>query len=175
MPNYCDFQVKLTGPIEDIIKFYNACHNPYQGDSSDPIHFYRIFEFNISELNRHDQEYVCYAYGYCAWSVVSCMMPNGYHKDYPNTNGVTLYDFPTLKIEIFSTECGMCFSEHIIVNKGNLECDECEDYYELDEEVELEEFNKLTGLDWTQEQKDQYYKEEDYYVITDHNFEFEGD
>lgn len=169
MPNYCDFQVKLTGYIENIIRFYNACNVPYHGDEHDPEHFYRVFNIVIEEIKPIDkpQFYQAYMSGYCAWSITSCFMENGYHETNRGGKGITLCMLseycPELVIEMFSTEPGMQFSEHILVKDNTVFINECNNYYELDKETSLEVFNELTNLDWDQKQFNNYFSYNDYY------------
>lgn len=168
MPNYCDFTMKIIGDIRDIIPIYNACVAEYSGKSTDPKHFYRVFECNIQEIS--NTHMICT--GYCAWSVATCFLNGGYH-DGTMPNGVCLEMMTdNITVEIYSTEPGMCFSEHIIVKNNQIMLEECTDYYELDKEYSLEEFNKVTGLGWDQQQLDNYFKHEDYYVYCEHDFDF---
>ena len=124
MPNYCDFQVKLTGYIEDIIRFYNACNVPYYGKKDDPEHFYRVFNIIIEEIKpiEKPQHYVAYMSGYCAWSIATCFTNKGYHASETEGNGITLSMLteycPDLVIEMFSTEPGLQFSEHLLIKDG---------------------------------------------------------
>lgn len=168
MPNYCDFTMKIVGDIHDIIPIYNACIAEYHNKPTDPKHFYRVFECIIQEVS--STHMICT--GYCAWSVATCFLNGGYH-DGTVPNGVCLEMMTdNVAVEIYSTEIGMCFSEHIIVKNNQVTLEESTDYYELDKDYSLEEFNKLTGLDWDQQQFDNYFKNNDYYIYCEHDFDF---
>lgn len=170
MPNYCDFEVKLTGKFEDILRFYNACTKPYECKDTDPEHFYRVFACDLVEIvptNVLPGIFEGYFTGYCAWSVLTCFRDQGYHKTDNMPNALTLErlskECPDLVIEMFSTEPGMQFSEHLLLVDSEFIIDECDDYYELYSGIELDEFNSITGLNWTQQEFNRYFMLNEYY------------
>lgn len=172
MPNLCNFDFKITGQIKSIARFIRAATVNYSGKPEDPEHFYRVFNFIVTNVEPINGDlWTITAYGDCAWSVVSCFCEDGY----PEIDDITLLKIAkeeNLIIEVYSTEIGMCFSEHILVTKNGYYVNDCEDYYELDKDVPLDEFNKLTGHEWTQDQLDNYFKKEDYYIVEPWSFDF---
>jgi len=170
MPNYCDFDIHVKGKKRDILTLFdwmNANYRYTEPDESSggfktlpipecyvqegdkrrdvPHHIgYRIFEANIVEemLEGLDDSDECciYGWGYCAWSVYSCMF-EGVHtyysdkKDYPVSLSLTLPNACkelNLKAEIYSSEPGMCFAEHYLIsNEGEILKDECIEYFDL--------------------------------------------
>ena len=176
MPNYCEFQMRVTGPKESVERFINAATTDYHGKPDDPEHFWRVFEFDVSDTLIVGNLMQIDAYGYCAWSVASCFRQDGYQltASQPH-NGVCLEEFTKkhmLIVEYFSTECGCCFSEHGLIKFGEWEIDECNDYYELTADCELEEFNHLTGFNYTQEQFDELFSDHCFYAIGEPSYEF---
>lgn len=170
MPNYCDFKVKITGPVKGMERFYNACNNEYHSEDDPNEHFYRIFEFEFDEDVIKNDIGTVHGYGYCAWSVWSCMFdgPYTYHNSAKHTNGITvdrLAKEEGLVIEIYSNEIGMEFAEHFLINRGEILIDEETFYSEITYEDSYEEFIERTKLNWTEEQWKEYFEKEDVYVI----------
>lgn len=167
MPNYCNFDMKVIGLPSALAEFICIIKALYYGDEHDPKHFYRVFDFTVTSM----EEDTIYGYGFCAWSVQSCFMPGGYHDPNNTNNGTTLPEVCkelSITVEVFASEPGMCFCEHLIIDhNGDVLCDDIGDYYEFDNEITLEEFNRITDLDWTQEQLDNYFTHEDYYVYSE--------
>lgn len=186
MPNYCDFSCRITGPKKGIDRFIQAAQTDYHvGEPNEPEHFWRVFEFNVNDYEEIDEGiYELTATGYCAWSVHSCFMKDGYYRDWANPvynknniphNGTAIEivsEQEDLIIEFYSNEIGMGFSEHIIIVCGEVYTDNTVDYTECDYEMDWEECNERSGLNWTQEQWDEYFKKEDYYICCEHNWEF---
>lgn len=133
MPNYCDFEMKIKGSkkaIERVIKCLNADYDYGEGKPSHK-HFFRVFQADKGDLrDNKDGTYTQYVFGYCAWSVSSCMCSGSFtyydelKKDYPDTfMGTTLAEqSEDCTIEVFSEELGMGFSEHYIFKNGECLC-----------------------------------------------------
>ena len=168
MPNYCNFSFKAVGNPDALVTFAAIAKADYHGTKDDPKHFYRVFEFNVEGFD----ETAIYGWGYCAWSVSSCFLAGGYYDPNNTNNGTHLEKVCkelNISVEFYSTETGMCFSEHILMTPDGLKIDDCVDYYELDKEIELEEFNNTTGLEWTQEEFNKYFEHNDYYEYCEHD------
>lgn len=170
MPNYCDFRVKITGPVKGMERFYNACNNEYHGEDDPNEHFYRIFEFEFDEDVIKNDIGTVHGYGYCAWSVWSCMFdgPYTYHNSAHHTNGITVDQLAKeegLVIEIYSNEIGMEFAEHFLIDRGKILINEETFYGEVTYEDSYEDFIERTNLNWTEEQWKEYFEKEDVYVI----------
>ena len=142
MPNYCYYQMCVKGSkknVDEFIKVINAHYDYGTMEFSHDRHFFRVFEANCDEIEEVDDDvYKAYISGDCAWSVSTCMLENGYYKDvkerYPKYfRGTTLpieSQRLNLAIEVYSEECGMCFSEHYQIVNGEMLIDECVDYEE---------------------------------------------
>lgn len=181
MPNYCNFSCRVTGPKKGIDRFIAAAQTPYTvGQPDEPEHFWRVFELYIDAYKEIDENlYQLDASGYCAWSVHSCFLNDGYQskwdKDYPGHKGITAEQISAeenLVVEFYSDEIGMGFSEHIVVVFGEIYTDDTVDYTECDSEMNYTECNERSGNNWTKEQWDEYFKKEDYYICCSHNWEF---
>ena len=69
MPNCCDYTLEVQGNFRNVDAFVQIMNNNY-----DKLHMYRIFE--AIPDNQEDygfQRKVCIS-GYCAWSVMCCML-----------------------------------------------------------------------------------------------------
>lgn len=186
MPNYCSFSCRITGPKKGIDRFIAAAQTDYQvGEPNEPEHFWRVFEFYLGDYEEIDNGiYQLDASGYCAWSVHSCFREDGYYRQWNNPNynknniphnGTCVEKISkeeNLVVEFYSDECGMCFSEHLIIICGKVYTDDCVDYTECDYEMDWEECNERSGLNWTEEQWKEYFKKEDYYICCVHNWEY---
>ena len=174
MPNYCDYGMLVRGHkdnVEEFIRIIQADYNYYTNEFTHNRHFFRVFEANVEDNHIvYGLERTVKIYGYCAWSVYSCMFPGPftYYGDTVDRNS-PLHDSSKtmiygthilqeskrlhLDIEIFSEEPGMCFQEHYYISNGNIM--QNEEYplheYWLDEIEEdhttVEEYCKQHNLD----------------------------
>lgn len=149
MPNDCTFEMRAAGTPEAIDEFMARLldydHRP---------HFWRVFEaikLNCVQ-NPDDGRAHATIYGYCAWSVHSCMnkgfgtYADEFHdKDPTATTSLrdTSHDL-NLEIEVYSQEPGIGFAEHYHYNNGEViveeERDYCEYYYDESEYDSFEDF-----------------------------------
>lgn len=160
MPNYCDYEMKVRGNIDDVQEFYermiNYDHKP---------HFWRVFSADIYDISdsalTHEESKIgktgeegagkrnefwdsvkkdikndvvsVKISGYCAWSVETCMGESGYAKDCPE-DSTSLQESSEelhLMIEVYSREPGMGFAEHYLYNNGEEIENETADYEEF--------------------------------------------
>lgn len=150
MPNYCYFDMKVCGGPENIEKLVRAAT-----DYDEPKHLWRVFEFAETgrEENPDGTVSACF-WGYCAWSVRSCMFEgDGTYADrHPeeSTSIPKLSDELDLDIEIYSRETGLQFSEHYLYRRGAEEANEdiefAEWIYDEDDWKSFGEFARETGL-----------------------------
>ncbi len=121
MPNYCNYDMKITGSKEGCYALLN-CMRSYD----DPNHFWRIFSSDVYDESGDEEEHVLYVCGDCAWSLETCCRASGY------SGGVDLFDVNCARfnvcLEAYSREPGMQFEEHYIYdNDGECMLDECRD------------------------------------------------
>lgn len=148
-------------------------------------HFWRIFDVDVADTDYDkDGTFSMTLFGSCAWSASSALLYEGYYEDWKSYEGQDWFKgtclenvhekFPSLKMEIFSEECGCSFSEHIkmdengiIEDVGNLVAT----YYESVEEA------KEDGFEITEEQVGDYIYTElpDWFYPTDFNRSYEFD
>ena len=179
MPNYCNYTCRITGPKKGIDRFIQAAKTKYNEEHSDtPEHFWRVFQFDVDMYEELSTDiYQATAWGYCAWSVHACFTEEGYQrtwKDDPN-HGITIEQIAeeeNLVIEFYSDECGMCFAEHIICTSNGILTDDTVDYTECTYDMEWEECNERSGLDWSKQQWDEYFKHNDTYRCCEFTEEF---
>lgn len=162
MPNYCNYGMKIKGKKENVNKLIDYIKADYDYNKEEPYcseekHFFRMFECEVYEktIIEDDKEYSCEAYGYCAWSIYSCMFKgdstyyNGFkdREKFFATDIVTESKLLDLEIEIFSEESGVGFMEHYLIDKGKLLINDCIDYIETYDE-ETDEYETEGGLEW---------------------------
>ena len=176
MANICDFELKAVGKsVPDLISFYKevSANYIYSKDPDNPKvwfeshgveeevehHLYRVntyrFRDPISEAVEEEDDgfFSITISGECAWSVKSCMIGNDpfcYHSP-DRIKGTTLCEQAArygIRIEVFSSEPGMCFMEHYLISeKGELLAEECVEYQEicLDDFESKEEAEEAIG------------------------------
>lgn len=163
MPNYCNYEMKVTGIKENVEEFINIIQADYyideNGHSDCDRHFWRVFEAEVYNTGFQDDKYFAELYGYCAWSVYSCMCDGEYtyNGDHPNMGGTTLEIESkrlNLTIELFSDEPGCEFAEHFLFINGDWVINDCVDFQEYDtiEFENVEEMNAEYDTDFTQEE-----------------------
>lgn len=146
MANVCEFEMKVTGAMENVKKALEIFITEYENDegefvssSGNPF----IFGTSINEVE--EEEHGIIIKGDCAWSVAQCMLdvPSSYYaenKHLDSFNGTTLplvSEELQLKIEVFSKEDGILFQEHYLIDNGSMIVSEDAEYFEeFDDEEE---------------------------------------
>ena len=166
MPNYCDYELKIKGEKENVMKVVSylqadySYENGYSNCTADK-HFFRVFEADTAyEQIEDDGLFSVVVYGYCAWSVYCCMFKgvHTYYNDWTEGKkaklnepfkGINMEDITkelNLTVEIFSSEPGVGFMEHYLVENGEILVNECVKYYE--QENEEGDYEGVGGLEW---------------------------
>ena len=137
MANDCLYEMKIKGSREAVDRVINCLKADYNYGVGKPEHkhFFRIFNCYDDEIAEQlpNGEICKWIWGYCAWSVDTCMTENGYYadckKNHPDTfMGTTLAEQSAdCEIEVFSEEPGMCFSEHYHYKNGECLVDDVVD------------------------------------------------
>jgi len=167
MSNPCFYSMKVKGAKEDVEEFIQVIKADYNYDTMEfsfDRHLQRVFDAEEEELIANDDNtYSVFISGECAWSVIVCMLDDGYYVDMKarlgdKFRGTTLEIESkrlNLAIEVFSEECGMEFQEHCIAKNGVLEVYECVDWneyfldeYETKEEAEDDLDIEITDEEW---------------------------
>lgn len=170
----CDYSYKPISPDHINGKTYPLVHQPASpiyyttngyklAKLTGPRHMFRVFEIYVNRSK--DELNASYLFGYCAWSVDSCMFGtrHTYYDDfitekhgnkYIGFMGTTLPDESrrlNLKIEVYSEEPGCGFMEHYLIDNGEILIEDCVDYQEvLDEEgIEIGEYKIIGGFENT--------------------------
>jgi hypothetical protein len=183
MANDCSFWFKaVSRDPEKLHKFLNCWKVEYYYEGE---HLFRIFDCIEIVSIRPVCKGLYYAEmsGTCAWSLSSCITTKSgsyydgviedfrkkpettrIHNKYARNINALCKEYETA-IEIFSEEPGCGFSEHMQVDyKGNFVFDEAVDFREYwwdRDNQTIDEFNKETGLNLTEEDFDG----EDYYRV----------
>lgn len=176
MPNYCNYSMCVVGKkesVEEFIEVMNAGYNYGTMEFDYDRHMFRVFEAENDKIEeRDDGRFQTFINGYCAWSVSSCMLKDGYYRnfkeDFPdNFRGTTL---PLeskklgLDIEVYSEESGMCFQEHYLIIDGEIVREECVDWseiwvedYRTKKEAEEDLDMEITDEEWVQGLSEGYF------------------
>ena len=80
MPNYCYFDMEVQGNFRNVDAFVRIMNNNY-----DKLHMYRIFEAIPSDYRDYGFMRKVHISGYCAWSIMSCMLADNPLLDYTFT------------------------------------------------------------------------------------------
>ena len=145
MANDCVFKLKAYGKPENLQHLIACFKNEYdQGP-----HFWNITNFSVIDEATIKSGYFELS-GTCNWSLY-CTMFDGLHtyqdianKEFKYHNGVTITDISkenNIKLELFSTEPGVGFQEHFIIDNGEIITEEVTDYAEYSYYDILDEYN----------------------------------
>ena len=167
LSNPCFYSMKVKGAKEDIEEFIQLIKADYNYDTMEfsfDRHLQRVFDAEEEELVAiDDNTYSVFISGECAWSVVVCMLDDGYYVSMKSRlgdkfRGTTLEiesERLNLDIEVFSEECGMCFQEHYLIKHGMVEIEDCVEWneyfldeYETKEEAEEDLDIEITDDEW---------------------------
>ena len=160
MANLFDIDMKIVGDKEARTNFINAL------SQKDDVWMGRGAVIDISE---EDDDYV-FIFGYCKWSIKSSLINNAINmRENPKIWGVeniqSIITLPeaskiyNVDVEAYSEECGNCFAEHYIIEKGKIVKNENVDFHEyylgdFDTKKEAEEELKISITDEEWENND---------------------
>lgn len=162
MPNYCDYELKVSGKTkESILDFVKSCKSEYDYSTMElpERHFSRVFEAECAEDGIQECEgvYSLVVSGYCAWSFVCCFGRGGYtyfdsfKKTLKGKSRATCIQKECKRLNIFveaySEELGCMFQEHVIYSPRGIvvaESKNIEGMYNDDGEL----VNPEVGYEW---------------------------
>lgn len=147
MANYCEFTMKITGRRENVNELIDMMK--WQGKYQDNG-LGRIYDCWVEDAEKFDETFVSvYANGNCAWSVLTAM--RSYNGRHPSLESET--ERLGLVVELYSSEPGMCFQEHCMIDKGEVVFEECIDYEEhcVEEFDTVQEYNEEYGTNFTED------------------------
>lgn len=141
MANECSFSALITGRVENVREFLKTMRRRWA---------YEVICEDEPELEDFASDDIIseYAEGFCKWSVL-CAMRDKFRSPSIESESRKL----NLFVEIYSTEIGCAFQEHVFIKKGVVAVDECVDYNEIyvGEYDSIEEYNAANGTDFTQD------------------------
>lgn len=146
MANNCLFDMRITGKeaaIKELIAMLS-----WQGEFKEKG-LGRVFSFDAEELEETAVPgiFVVTGYGDCAWSVLTAMC------DYQERSRSLESESRRLElvVEVFSSEPGVGFQEHFLIDKGNVIESECVDYEEhwIESCGSLEKYNQENDTNFT--------------------------
>lgn len=150
MANNCLFDFKIVGKDENVDELMEMMK--WQGKYKDNG-LGRIYEVYFTDRDyNNDRTIAAYGWGDCAWSVLTAM--RNYADRNPSLESETKR--LNLAIEIYSSEPGCAFQEHVIINNGEVIEEECVYYEEhwVEEFETLEEYNKEYETNFTEDMVD---------------------
>lgn len=172
MPNYCNFDIHMSGPREKLEKLCQWFRADYRYDGDEAVCYlkngeetipcehhigYRVFSFDCfddDDITDLSGDSVWYGCGECAWSCAVCMFEGEFsycsEEEDKERFAITLPKACAelgVEVELFSNEPGMAFAEHYrIDSEGKILCDECVDWEEIelsDEEDAIADYEEL--------------------------------
>lgn len=133
MANECWYYMVVTGRKEDIERLYSIME--YEDRS---FYIYRVFSAELTSLTRIEEDlYYAQITGNVAWSCAKWVEHQIMTREEPCEKGADLYtdllflsELLHLNIEIVSEEGGIGFQEHYVIIDGELEVEQCTDWFE---------------------------------------------
>ena len=148
MANTCWFDMRITGGEEEIKELISMLQ--WKGKFLN-AGLGRVFSFDAEEIEKTDIPGVFQVNGtgVCAWSVVSAMQ--NYKSHVPNLESET--GRLGLVVEVYSSEPGVGFQEHVLIAKGSVIISECVDYEEhwVEGIGGLEAYNRENETNFTED------------------------
>lgn len=140
MANECSFTMVITGRAANVREFLKTMRRNWA---------YEVICEDEPELEDFAPDDIVseYVEGFCKWSVL-CAMRDEYRNPSVESESRKL----NLFVEIYSTEIGCAFQEHVFIKKGEIVVDDCVDYNEIyvGQYDSIEEYNAANGTDFTQ-------------------------
>lgn len=126
MANNCFYDLKAVGTKESLDELVQILQYEHP-----ELRMYRIFSAEVYEegINSNQDRYIT-ACGDVAWSISSSMLRDISPEQEGVTNILTETARLGLVVEIFSSEPGIGFQEHYIIDRGEIQEEECVDYSE---------------------------------------------
>ncbi|MCQ2077632.1 MAG: hypothetical protein MJZ20_11530 [Bacteroidaceae bacterium] len=142
MANYCEYDMAVTGLRENVFNFKKRI--------CDECRIYECYAYDTDAIDFKRNITRLYLGGDCAWSVQTAMMDRGlvsFSKEY------------NVDVEVYSTEPGIGFQEHILIRKGDIIIYDCVDYEEhyIDDIGSVKEYNAEYGTNFTEDMVDEGY------------------
>lgn len=152
MANNCCFDMKITGGEEGIKELVSMLR--WEGKFKE-AGLGRIYSFEADEIEKTNIPgvYQTRGAGDCAWSVLTAMQNyGGRHPSLESETGRL-----GLVVEVYSSEPGIGFQEHILIAMGSVIISDCVDYSEhwVEGPEHLEEYNQEYGTDFTPDMLDE--------------------
>lgn len=151
MANNCDYSARITGRkqnVEELIRMMRF-EGEFKYDGIGRIFSCEICDdYELEEAEANDIVRVDVG-GDCAWSVLSSMRRDGRRPRSLESESERL----NLVVEVYSSEPGCQFQEHVLIDRGIILEDKCVDYQEwwVQEFDTIEEFNEEYGTDFTED------------------------
>lgn len=151
MANNCLFDYKIVGKEENVNELIEMMQWEGRFENEGLGRIYEIWSDEAQDNG--DGTVSVLGYGDCAWSVLTAM--RNYGGRTPSLESET--ERLGLKIEIYSSEPGCAFQEHVIIDNGQVVEEQCVDYEEhwIWEFDTIEEYNQEYGTNFTEDMVDE--------------------
>lgn len=150
MANNCSVDAKITGKAKDVKELIEMMsgRGQYEHDGLG-----RVFEcwYNDDDFDAANDDDIVDVNVYLdvAWSIVSAM------REYAGRERSLESETKRLNLvfEAYSSELGVGFQEHVLIDRGDVLIDECVDYEEhwVDDYDKIEEYNEEYGTNFTED------------------------
>ncbi len=128
MADNCYYQAKIIGYKKNALELVDMLQRTGKYKESGLGRVYDCDMYDIDPEDAGDDDEVeVYISGDCAWSVKTAMRSSDVSPSLE-----TEADRLNLIIEIYSSEPGVGFQEHVLINFGDVLIDDCVDYREYD-------------------------------------------
>ena len=151
MANYCAFDMRITGPEASIKEFVSMLRREGQFEHAG---LGRTYSFDVEDKIFSSTGlpgiFQVDGFGDCAWSVLTAMQKE-YRGELPSLESET--ERLGLVVEVYSSEPGVGFQEHILIAKGDVIYADCVDYEEhyIEGADSLEAYNEENDTDFTED------------------------
>jgi len=128
MANNCYFAMKIAGEKENVEEFIQMLQwqGPFENRGLGRVFSFEVNDFE-PEVSENNNLVAMTGSGDCAWSIFSAMCAES-RGDLPSLESETRR--LNLAVEVYSSEPGIGFQEHYLINRGDVIKDECIDYSE---------------------------------------------
>ena len=153
MANYCSIDGKITGRRDNVQELLDMlCWEKQFKDEGLGAMYDCDYDAHDLMLAGKDDIVEVYIFGGCRWSVL-CALREEYKTPSLESETKRL----NCVIELYSSEPGCQFQEHVLIDRGEVLIDDCVDYkfHEITAYDSLEEYNEVCKTNFTEDMIDE--------------------
>lgn len=149
MANYCSIDGKITGRRDNVQELLDMlCWEKQFKDEGLGAMYDCDYDAHDLMLAGKDDIVEVYIFGGCKWSVLCAL-----REEYKTPSLESETERLNCVIELYSSEPGCQFQEHVLIDRGEVLIDDCVDYelYMVSAYTSLEEFNAHNKTDFAED------------------------